>query len=239
MRVNKYLTGLGFRRKQLKRLCADDLVQLRTWMRGSATPVAAAMGVLYGLALTMVPMALVIRLAPEAASSFLAFWILILLVIAAICVELCLFAAWAINERILRGADSFYRYGRACRVLIGAATCKPGRVNSRKHLAETVGRWAKEAKAKHVDIVGFQAELDAIVDRPVPTRSDLERVAQIGRLAALALLRGEIDMRALTPDLVAGRSRTRAAERLQALLTTVGPIAALVAAVGTLIGAIR
>lgn len=238
-RVNIYLSGLGIGRRRRRGFCVEDLLQLRTWMRGSATPMATFMGVAYGLAFAMVPAAVLARAFPRPATGSVVIFILILLALAALSIEVCAFAAWAINERILRRSDSFYRYGRACRALIAAGTYSPKRVSSRRYLAEVVGRWSKEATAKHIEASVFQGELDAIVDKKVPSKADLDQVAEIGRRAALALLRGEIDMRALTPELVAVKGSTRVKRQLESLAKKLGTVAPFIAATATLINVLR
>ncbi len=216
-RAGRYLVSTaGFDSKDVAKLCSKDQRQAYVWMRGPGTPFITFVGVLYGLALTLLLTAVLVHATPTS-SAQLGPLLLILVVCAVALVEASVFMAWAINERILRSADPFYRYGRACHALIMTKRFTPDRLESRRHLATVVGRWATEGRAKHVDITRHRIDLEHLVDQDLPSADDLSRASAIGRAAALELLQGRVDMRALTPELVARREPSWIKRRLEAI----------------------
>lgn len=182
---------------------ARSFQQLAEWMRGSATLGVTILGILYGLIVGAMPIFVVAvsgRVPPDSKGrELLAMATIVLLIVFGF---LGMFAAWALNERMMRSADFFYSYGRECHRLIALETSKPGELHTRRFLASAVGRWQREAAAKSVLVEPYQAKLKKIIDKKLPSAKDLKHVAAIGRQAAVGLLRGETDLRAAIPALL-------------------------------------
>lgn len=222
----------GYSRRQLCGVPRRNMYPLWRWMRGPSgfsKTLGLVYGVLFGL---LAGIALTERANDLSRAGVLAvtLWLIIFFVVVGV------WAAQTLSGLSIKSSDPFYRYGRRCRDLIGVTNYTPRTLDTRKDVAKVVGLWVSEAARMSIDAQPYQGELEAIVSKKILTEADLERIAELGREAALAPLRGEVDMLALTPQLLPRRLFSRVRPTFQWLLGSAATVISIAVAIKELTG---
>lgn len=190
----------GYTQLELNSIPRENIIHLWKWMRGSSPILNLSLGALGGALILSLISSYLKYYQPDISST--PSRIVVEVYIFIFTGLTCAAVVQGMAEYSSRKYDQFYTYGRRCYYLTRVKFLPARTLATRETLAKAVTLWSQEAERIKADVGPLRVELEAIVDAKVVNPGALERVADIGRLAALAPFQGGIDMRALAPGLL-------------------------------------